>query len=149
MRRNLSAIAAAMAGLLLGASATLASAYPNEIQLPDGWQPEGIAAGPGTIAYAGSLADGGIARVDLLSGAVDDNFVPSATGPAVGLEYESGADRLWVAGGPSGEVRVYDRGRMAASSPLVASRSVDEPGAAGKAGWYARRTLHHLGGLFS
>jgi len=110
MRRHLSAVAAAMTGLLLAATATLAAAFPDEIQLPDGWQPEGIAAGPGTIAYAGSLADGGIARVDLLSGAVDDNFVPSATGPAVGLEYESGADRLWVAGGPSGEVRVYDAG---------------------------------------
>jgi hypothetical protein len=48
-----------------------------------------------------------------------------------------------------GEVRVYDRGRLVASSPLVASRAVAEPGTAGKVGWYARRTLHHLGGLFS
>jgi serine-type D-Ala-D-Ala carboxypeptidase (penicillin-binding protein 5/6) len=48
-----------------------------------------------------------------------------------------------------GEVRVYDRGRLIASSPLVASRAVEEPGTAGKVGWYARRTLHHLGGLFS
>jgi D-alanyl-D-alanine carboxypeptidase len=48
-----------------------------------------------------------------------------------------------------GEVRVYDRGRMVARSPLVASRSVDAPGTTGKVGWYARRTLHHLGGLFS
>ena len=48
-----------------------------------------------------------------------------------------------------GEVRVYDRGRLVASSPLVASRSVERPGTAGKVGWYARRTLHHLGGLFS
>jgi serine-type D-Ala-D-Ala carboxypeptidase (penicillin-binding protein 5/6) len=48
-----------------------------------------------------------------------------------------------------GEVRVYDRGRMVASAPLVAARSVEEPGTAGKVGWYTRRTLHHLGGLFS
>lgn len=48
-----------------------------------------------------------------------------------------------------GEVRVYDRGRLVATSPLVAARSVELPGTAGKVGWYARRTLHHLGGLFS
>jgi serine-type D-Ala-D-Ala carboxypeptidase (penicillin-binding protein 5/6) len=48
-----------------------------------------------------------------------------------------------------GEVRVYDRGRLVASSPLVAARSVEQPGTGGKVGWYAKRTLHHLGGLFS
>jgi D-alanyl-D-alanine carboxypeptidase (penicillin-binding protein 5/6) len=48
-----------------------------------------------------------------------------------------------------GEVRVYDRGKLVASSPLVASRSVELPGRADKVGWYAKRTLHHLGGLFS
>jgi D-alanyl-D-alanine carboxypeptidase (penicillin-binding protein 5/6) len=48
-----------------------------------------------------------------------------------------------------GEVHVYDRGRLVASSPLVASRSVEQPGTAGKVGWYAKRTLHHLGGFFS
>ena len=48
-----------------------------------------------------------------------------------------------------GEVRVYDRGKLVASSPLVASRSVEQPGTSGKVGWYAKRTLHHLGGLFS
>jgi serine-type D-Ala-D-Ala carboxypeptidase (penicillin-binding protein 5/6) len=48
-----------------------------------------------------------------------------------------------------GEVHVYDRGRLVASSPLVASRSVARPGTADKVGWYAKRTLHHLGGFFS
>jgi D-alanyl-D-alanine carboxypeptidase (penicillin-binding protein 5/6) len=48
-----------------------------------------------------------------------------------------------------GEVRVYDRGKLVASSPLVASRSVESPGTAAKIGWYTKRTLHHLGGLFS
>jgi hypothetical protein len=35
-------------------------------------------------------------------------LVPPAGGPAVGVEYEAGANRLWVAGGPTGQVRVYD-----------------------------------------
>jgi D-alanyl-D-alanine carboxypeptidase len=48
-----------------------------------------------------------------------------------------------------GEVHVYDRGKLIASSPLVASRSVEQPGTAAKVGWYAKRTVHHLGGLFS
>ena len=48
-----------------------------------------------------------------------------------------------------GEVHVYDRGKLVASSPLVASRSVASPGTAAKVGWYTKRTLHHLGGLFS
>lgn len=48
-----------------------------------------------------------------------------------------------------GEVHVYDRGKLVASSPLVASRSVESPGTAAKVGWYTKRTLHHLGGLFS
>lgn len=48
-----------------------------------------------------------------------------------------------------GEVRVYDGVRLVAVSPLVAAAGVEEPGSLGKAGWYARRTLHHLGGLVS
>ena len=43
-----------------------------------------------------------------------------------------------------GEVRVYERGKLVARSPLVAARSIEEPGAAGRAGWYveARRAQH-------
>jgi hypothetical protein len=108
MSRRLSALGGALGALLLATPAVLASSFPDEIPLAAGWRPEGIAAGRGTTAYVGSLADGGITRVDLRTGARDDEFVPSATGPAVGLEYEPGRDRLWVAGGGSGEVRVYD-----------------------------------------
>ena len=107
MRRMLS-LAVALAAVPLLASAALAAPFPATIPLADGWQPEGIAAGRGFTAYVGSLRDGGITRVNLRTGDRDDEFVESATGPAVGLEYEAGADRLWVAGGPSGEVRVYD-----------------------------------------
>ena len=106
--RRLAPIAAALVAVPLVAGSTLAAAFPDTIPLETGWQPEGIAVGRGTTAYVGSLADGGIARINLRTGDRDDAFVPSATGPAVGLEYEAGADRLWVAGGDSGEVRVYD-----------------------------------------
>ena len=45
-----------------------------------------------------------------------------------------------------GEVRVYERGKLVARSPLVAARSIDEPGAAARAGWYLKRTAHNMWG---
>ena len=46
-----------------------------------------------------------------------------------------------------GEVQVLARGVVIARSPLVAADSVERPGAVGRVGFYAGRTLHHLGGL--
>ena len=46
-----------------------------------------------------------------------------------------------------GEVQVLDRGTVIARSPLVAASAVDRPGTLGRVGFYAGRTLHHLGGL--
>jgi serine-type D-Ala-D-Ala carboxypeptidase (penicillin-binding protein 5/6) len=43
-----------------------------------------------------------------------------------------------------GEVRVYDRGRLIGRSPLVAARSVEEPNAAERAGWYAGEAAHNI-----
>ncbi|MCI0347365.1 MAG: superoxide dismutase [Chloroflexi bacterium] len=107
MRRWLSVSAALVAMPLIVAPALAAPPFPSQIDLPDGWMPEGITAGRGLTAYVGSLADGGIAEISLRTGVVDEDFVESATGPAVGIDYEAGAHRIWVAGGPSGQVRVY------------------------------------------
>jgi serine-type D-Ala-D-Ala carboxypeptidase (penicillin-binding protein 5/6) len=43
-----------------------------------------------------------------------------------------------------GEIRVYERGRLVAASPLVAARSMEEPSTIDRAGWYARRTAHTM-----
>ena len=48
-----------------------------------------------------------------------------------------------------GRIQILQRGRLLGSVPLVASRSAKRPGLAGRAGWYAARTLDHLGGWFS
>ena len=48
-----------------------------------------------------------------------------------------------------GEVRVYERGKLVARSPLVAARSIDEPGAAARAGWYVKRSAHNMLGWVS
>jgi D-alanyl-D-alanine carboxypeptidase (penicillin-binding protein 5/6) len=50
-------------------------------------------------------------------------------------------------GEQAGEVRVYDGARLVARVPLVAATSVSSLSTAGKVGWYARRTFHHLAGL--
>ncbi len=47
-----------------------------------------------------------------------------------------------------GEVQIVDRGKVIATSPLVAASAVEKPGALGRVRFYAGRTLDHLGGLF-
>jgi hypothetical protein len=60
------------------------------------------------------------------------------------------AAELPVSRGQSlGQVRVYQRGKLVGVVPLVASRSVSRPGLAGRAGWYATRTLHNMWGWVS
>ncbi|MDQ3937879.1 MAG: PQQ-like beta-propeller repeat protein [Chloroflexota bacterium] len=109
---------------LLGSSVAAAPAFPQRIDLPDGWFPEGITSGRGTSAFVGSLADGAIRRVDLRTG--DGSvLVDGASGTvAVGVDYEPSADRLWVAGGDTGEVRVYD----ASSGELLGTYSFPSAG---------------------
>jgi D-alanyl-D-alanine carboxypeptidase (penicillin-binding protein 5/6) len=45
-----------------------------------------------------------------------------------------------------GQVRLYQQGHLVGAVPLVASRSVNRPGLAGRARWYATRTLEHVWG---
>jgi D-alanyl-D-alanine carboxypeptidase len=48
-----------------------------------------------------------------------------------------------------GDVRIYERGRLVAHAPLIATRSVAKPGKLGRSRWYATRTLHHLVSMVS
>jgi serine-type D-Ala-D-Ala carboxypeptidase (penicillin-binding protein 5/6) len=48
-----------------------------------------------------------------------------------------------------GEVRIYSGRRLVARQPLIAARSVARPGFAGRAGFYARRTLTHVKDWFA
>ena len=83
-----------------------AAAGLDRIDLPAGWQPEGIAV-LGDQLVVGSLADGAIWRADPLTGE-GDIFVPGTEGSvAVGLEADEANGRLWIAGGDTGEVRAY------------------------------------------
>jgi serine-type D-Ala-D-Ala carboxypeptidase (penicillin-binding protein 5/6) len=54
-----------------------------------------------------------------------------------------------VRGSRLGEVRVFSGHKLVAREPLVAARSVDRPGVAARVGFYAHRTLSHIGGWFT
>ena len=47
-----------------------------------------------------------------------------------------------------GQVQVWSGGELLGRRPLIASRSVAAPGVGGRVGWYARRTVHDVVGLF-
>ncbi len=117
MKRRTGALAALLAALLVVIAVAPAAAhgsghrptgFPPTIDLPNGWAPEGITAGRGTTVFVGSLVDGAIWKGNVRTGR-GRVLVPGSPGNvAVGVEYERGANRLWVAGGPTGAVRVYN-----------------------------------------
>lgn len=76
---------------------------PETVALPDGFQPEGIAVA-GRFGYFGSRADGDIYRADLRTGRGQRISEGPGT-PALGLKVGP-LDRLYVAGGDSGTVRI-------------------------------------------
>jgi serine-type D-Ala-D-Ala carboxypeptidase (penicillin-binding protein 5/6) len=43
-----------------------------------------------------------------------------------------------------GQVRVFDRGKLIARAPLLASRTIEEPGKIARAEWYAGRTVDRI-----
>ena len=83
-----------------------AQPFPDRIELPVGFQPEGITIGPGATAYVGSLATGDIHAVNLRTGEltlVSDELEPPSVGLKIGKQ-----DHLFVAGGTSGTGSVVD-----------------------------------------
>ena len=103
MRRTLLTTVAAA---LLVVSAAAAKSFPEVIPLPNGWQPEGIAVGNGTIFYVGSIPTGAVYRGDLRTGK-GATLVQGGSGrAAIGVEFDRG--RLFVAGGSTGKGFVYD-----------------------------------------
>ncbi|GGM12404.1 superoxide dismutase [Dactylosporangium sucinum] len=111
-RRSLLAGAAGVAaGLMIPEAATAAGTanssgkFPEIIDLPAGFQPEGITAGPGTTFYVGSLATGAIYRGDIATGK-GSTLVHNTDKAALGLEFDRHG-RLWAAGAGTGGATVY------------------------------------------
>ena len=87
----------------------MAQSFPKTVPLPDGFQPEGITLGIGHTAYVGSLAGGAIYAVDLRTGAGSILVPATSVSPfAVGLDFDARSGYLFVAGGLTGDGRVYD-----------------------------------------
>lgn len=76
------------------------------IALPDGFRPEGITIDRCGTAYVGSLADGDVYVFDVRTGEEITTLEGPGT-PSVGLKIDN-RDRLFIAGGPTGEARVVD-----------------------------------------
>jgi streptogramin lyase len=102
-----------LVGALVTASATLVAAspgaskpFPQVIQLPQGFQPEGIEVGKGTTFYVGSRVTGAIYRGNLRTGA-GAILIPGGSGrTATGIELDP-QNRLWVAGAGTGDAYVF------------------------------------------
>ncbi len=79
---------------------------PGRIELPAGFQPEGISS-KGDTFFVGSRTDGAIYRGSLRSGSGDILVRGTTGGFAAGTEVDR-RGRLWVAGGGTGLGTVYD-----------------------------------------
>jgi sugar lactone lactonase YvrE len=106
MRRTLLVALFGLA-LVLPFAAGAASPFPDRIDLPNGFRPEGIAIGPHHMFYVGSIPTGAVVRGDLRTGARSP-LVPAQAGrAAIGVDVDN-RGRLFVAGGPTGHGYVYD-----------------------------------------
>jgi sugar lactone lactonase YvrE len=78
--------------------------FPDKIDLPNGWQPEGIAIGVFPYAFFGSRATGSIYRASLVTGR-GKIITTNPGGPSLGMKVDL-RGRLFVAGGNRGNGRV-------------------------------------------
>ena len=118
----------------LASTAGAQSAFPTRIDLPNGFQPEGIAVA-GEQFYVGSIPTGAVYRGSLRTGrgAV---LVPAAAGrAAIGLKVDRG--RLFVAGGPTGNGYVYNaRSGALMTSYAFAGGFVNDVVVTKRAAWF-------------
>jgi len=118
--RRIQQILIAVAGVILVASAgTSAPAFPDFIQLPADFGPEGIAVGNGSTFYVGSLAAstrGQILVGDLRTGQFETLVAPDGV-PATGMKHDPRSNLLFVARAGSGMGTIFNAG----SGDLVTS----------------------------
>lgn len=90
-----------------GGITTTTATLPTRIDLPDGFQPEGITSGFHSRLYVGSVANGAIWRGSARTGE-GRILVPGVTGrQAAGIHLDR-RGRLWVAGANNHTIRVYN-----------------------------------------
>jgi len=108
MKRLLVVLITVLAAASAITAVALAGRGPDRIELPDGFRPEGIAAGKGSSVYVGSIPTGRVLEIDTKTG-TSQEAVPAREGhAAIGLKYDKRGNRLFVSGGPTGKAFVYD-----------------------------------------
>jgi sugar lactone lactonase YvrE len=115
------AVLAAVGLSPLSAHAHADRPLPEVLQLPLGFQPEGITRGRGHTLFVASINTGGVYRLDPITGR-GSILVPGQTGRSgVGIKFDSRTNLLFVAGGPTGHAFVYDAstGAEVADIPLA------------------------------
>src|SRR3954451_12103193 len=105
MRRKTIAALVALVSLTVVAVAA-AQTLPRRINLPNGWQPEGIAAGAGNQLFVGSLASGAVIRVDARTGR--SRIVVGGRRGRAATGLKRAGNRLFVSGAQTGRAWVYD-----------------------------------------
>jgi sugar lactone lactonase YvrE len=117
-------VAVTVAASLTVVAAPAAAQFPARLNLPDGWQPEGIASGRGNQLFVGSIPTGAVVSVNSRTGE-RRVIVAGRTGrSAIGLKLSG--NRLFVAGGATGRGFVYSsRTGRALAAPRLAPRGPD------------------------
>ena len=134
MTRVVFALAALAAVLTSLAGAQ--TAFPSKIELPDGFQPEGITTS-GEQFYVGSIPTGAVYRGSLRTGQGAILVQPQTGRAAIGMKVDRG--RLFVAGGNTGNAYVYDarNGALLRTYALSAGGSfINDVVVTTKAAWF-------------
>jgi sugar lactone lactonase YvrE len=135
-RVRIAALCVLALGSLVWAVSPATAAHPTgRIDLPDGFQPEGIHVSPDGTFYTGSLVDGTILVGDVKTGQMQTLVTPPAGRISVGMEVSHGL--LYVAGGPTGAF-VYDAttGATVRAYGVGASGFVNDVVVTGDAAWF-------------
>jgi sugar lactone lactonase YvrE len=134
MTRLVFALAALAAVLTSLAGAQ--TAFPSKIDLPDGFQPEGITTS-GEQFYVGSIPTGAVYRGSLRTGQGAILVQPQTGRAAIGMKVDRG--RLFVAGGNTGNAYVYNarNGALLRTYALSAGGSfINDVVVTTKAAWF-------------
>jgi sugar lactone lactonase YvrE len=118
MRRKTVVAVVALVSLAVAATA-IAQTLPRRLDLPNGWQPEGIASGTGNQLFVGSIPTGAVIRVDARTGRSRVVVAGRNGRAATGLKVSG--SRLFVAGAGTGKAWVYNArtGRQLAAYQLA------------------------------
>src|SRR4051794_7702010 len=118
MRRKTIAALVAVVSLTVVAVAA-AQTLPRRINLPNGWQPEGIAAGAGNQLFVGSIPTGAVIRVDARTGR--SRIVGAGRNGRAATGPKGAGNRLFVSGAGTGKAWVYSArtGRQLAAYRLA------------------------------